>query len=67
MEGYVGSHANAGASSTHPTLCSSLRKGGHVMLKGQPCKIVELLTSTPGKHGHSKVATKLEIVAWLDC
>ena len=55
MEGYHGSHANAEASDTSPTACSALRKGGYVMLKGQPCKIVELLTSTPGKHGHSKV------------
>ena len=55
MECYDGSDANAEASSTHPTPCSSLRKGGYIMLKGQPCKIVELLTSTPGKHGHSKV------------
>ena len=56
MECYDGSNANAEASSTCPTPCSSLRKGGYVMLKGQPCKIVELLTSTPGKHGHSKVS-----------
>ena len=55
MEGYAASHGNAEASKTYPTPCSSLRKGGYVMLKGHPCKIVELLTSNPGKHGHSKV------------
>ncbi|XP_022090016.1 eukaryotic translation initiation factor 5A-1-like [Acanthaster planci] len=46
---------DSGASKTFPLQCSSLRKGGHVMLKGQPCKIVEMSTSQPGKHGHAKV------------
>ncbi|OPL21245.1 eukaryotic 5a-2 translation initiation factor, partial [Mytilus galloprovincialis] len=48
-------HGDAGASSTYPEQCSSLRKGGHVLLKNRPCKIVEMSTSAPGKHGHAKV------------
>ncbi len=42
-------------SSTYPMQCSALRKGGNVVIKGHPCKIVEMSTSKTGKHGHAKV------------
>ena len=45
----------SGASETYPQQCSALRKGGYVMIKARPCKIVEMSTSKTGKHGHAKV------------
>ncbi|KAI0520790.1 translation initiation factor eIF5A [Xylaria bambusicola] len=45
----------ADASLTTPTQCSALRKNGLVVIKGRPCKIVDMSTSKTGKHGHAKV------------
>ena len=39
---------------TATTPCSSLRTGGHVVIKNRPCKIVEKSTSATGKHGQAK-------------
>ncbi|KAI8889260.1 eukaryotic translation initiation factor 5A [Backusella circina FSU 941] len=47
--------ADAGASLTFPIQCSALRKNGHVVIKGRPCKIIDMSTSKTGKHGHAKV------------
>ncbi|QRV85434.1 eukaryotic translation initiation factor 5A-2 [Ceratobasidium sp. AG-Ba] len=47
--------SGAGASLTYPQQCSALRKNGHVVIKGRPCKIVDMSTSKTGKHGHAKV------------
>ncbi|KAE8374049.1 translation protein SH3-like domain-containing protein [Aspergillus bertholletiae] len=46
---------DSGASTTYPMQCSALRKNGHVVIKGRPCKIVDMSTSKTGKHGHAKV------------
>lgn len=47
--------ADAGTSLTYPLQCSALRKNGFVVIKGRPCKIVDMSTSKTGKHGHAKV------------
>eukprot|EP00275_Glaucocystis_incrassata_P001108 EC121828.1.p1 GENE.EC121828.1~~EC121828.1.p1 ORF type:complete len:158 (+),score=32.63 EC121828.1:83-556(+) len=46
---------DAGASTTYPQQAGTIRKGGYVVLKGRPCKVVETSTSKTGKHGHAKV------------
>ena len=46
--------ADAGSSHTFPMLAGSLRKGGHMMIKEKPCKVMDISTSKTGKHGHAK-------------
>jgi translation initiation factor 5A len=46
---------NAGASETIPIKAGSCKKGVHVMLKGNPCKVIDVSTSKTGKHGHAKI------------
>lgn len=61
---------HSGASSTFPQQCSALRKNGFVMIKGRPCKIMEMSTSKTGKHGHAKVrppCTSLGIQYFIIC
>lgn len=41
--------------STVPTQCSAVKRGGYVVIKGKPCKVIETSTSKTGKHGHAKV------------
>ena len=47
--------ADAGSSATYPAEAGTLRKGSHVMIKGKPCKCIELSSSKTGKHGHAKI------------
>merc|ERR1712241_1528924 len=46
--------ADSGASHTFPQQAGEIRKGSHLMIKGRPCKCVEVSTSKTGKHGHAK-------------
>mmetsp|Transcript_17817 Transcript_17817/g.25058 ORF Transcript_17817/g.25058 Transcript_17817/m.25058 type:complete len:156 (+) Transcript_17817:9-476(+) len=41
-------------SNTKPIEAHHVKKGTHVMLKGRPCKAVDVKTSKTGKHGHAK-------------
>merc|ERR1719220_1415462 len=47
--------ADSGGALTYPMQCSALRKNGYCMMKGHPCKIVDMSTSKTGKHGYAKV------------
>jgi len=47
--------ADAGSALWYPIQASALRKSGHVMIKGNACKIVDMSTSKTGKHGHAKI------------
>ena len=40
--------------SYEPAQASSLRKGGYILIKDRPCKVVDMSTSKTGKHGHAK-------------
>jgi translation initiation factor 5A len=55
-ENYEFEQAAAGASLTYPMEAGALRKNGHAMMKGKPCKIVDIAISKTGKHGHAKAA-----------
>merc|ERR1712087_934503 len=46
--------ADAGAATVVPVQAGSIRKGGHIVIKGRPCKVVDVSTSKTGKHGHAK-------------
>jgi len=58
QEGFA--KTTSGASKSYPMQCSALRKNGHCLIKGKPCKIVEMTTSKTGKHGHAKVSMVLK-------
>jgi len=44
----------SGAALTVPIRAGEVKKGTHVMLKGHPCKAIEISVSKTGKHGHAK-------------
>ena len=46
--------ADSGASTTVPMQAGNVRKGGFMVIKGRPTKVIEVTTSKTGKHGHAK-------------
>ncbi|KAL3777058.1 hypothetical protein ACHAWO_001922 [Cyclotella atomus] len=46
--------ADAGASDTIPCEAGQIKKGGYIMIKGKPCKVLNISVSKTGKHGHAK-------------
>ena len=48
------SSGGAGASMTVPIRAGEVRKGSFLMMKGFPCKVIEISISKTGKHGHAK-------------
>jgi len=53
-EQYAIESADAGASATIPMEAGQIKKGGYMMIKGKPCKVVSISVSKTGKHGHAK-------------
>jgi len=52
----------SGASLTYPMQCGDVKKGGYVLIRGFPCRVVATSTSKTGKHGHAKMSiTALDI------
>lgn len=51
-------NTDAGASLVEPTESQRLKNGSLVMIKGNPCKVTEVSTAKPGKHGSAKVILK---------
>ena len=49
---------NAGASMCEKTDSNRLKPGSLVMVKGNPCKVTDVSTAKPGKHGSAKVIIK---------
>merc|ERR1712071_722086 len=45
---------DAGASQTTPCEAGQIKKGGYMMIKGKPCKVLSISVSKTGKHGHAK-------------
>jgi len=45
---------DAGSSETYPMEAGQIRKGGFIMIKDKPCKVIEVTSSKTGKHGHAK-------------
>eukprot|EP00009_Paramoeba_aestuarina_P018797 CAMPEP_0201525812 /NCGR_PEP_ID=MMETSP0161_2-20130828/29619_1 /ASSEMBLY_ACC=CAM_ASM_000251 /TAXON_ID=180227 /ORGANISM="Neoparamoeba aestuarina, Strain SoJaBio B1-5/56/2" /LENGTH=152 /DNA_ID=CAMNT_0047925921 /DNA_START=43 /DNA_END=498 /DNA_ORIENTATION=+ len=40
---------------TTPQKASDIRKGNYMIINDKPCKVLEMNTSSPGKHGHAKI------------
>ncbi|EED94027.1 eucarytic translation initiation factor 5A [Thalassiosira pseudonana CCMP1335] len=53
-EQYHIENADAGASATIPMEAGQIKKGGYIMIKGKPCKVLSISVSKTGKHGHAK-------------
>merc|ERR1719443_2735921 len=49
---------DAGSSMCEKTDTNRLKVGSLVMIKGNPCKVTDVSTAKPGKHGSAKVILK---------
>jgi len=45
---------DSGASGTYPMQAGLVRKNGYMVIKGRPCKVLDVSSSKTGKHGHAK-------------
>ena len=56
---------DAQSSMTEKTDTSRLKNGSVVMVKGFPCKVTDVTTAKPGKHGSAKVILKAKDIFTL--
>ena len=49
---------DAGSSMCEKTDTNRLKNGSLIMIKGNPCKVTDVSTAKPGKHGSAKVILK---------
>eukprot|EP00614_Pseudopedinella_elastica_P016830 CAMPEP_0172652220 /NCGR_PEP_ID=MMETSP1068-20121228/243205_1 /TAXON_ID=35684 /ORGANISM="Pseudopedinella elastica, Strain CCMP716" /LENGTH=159 /DNA_ID=CAMNT_0013466627 /DNA_START=573 /DNA_END=1052 /DNA_ORIENTATION=- len=54
IEDFSFESADSGASDTVPIEAGQIKKGGLMMIKGQPCKVSDVSHSKTGKHGSAK-------------
>jgi translation initiation factor 5A len=54
LNDYDFSTTDAGSSLTYPSEAGQIKKGGFMMIKDRPCKVINISTSKTGKHGHAK-------------
>merc|ERR1712207_94269 len=54
VEDHAFETTESGASETYPQQAGEIKKGSFLMIKGKPCKCIEVSTSKTGKHGHAK-------------
>jgi translation initiation factor 5A len=47
---------SSGASLTYPTSAGNIKKNGHMVINGRPCKIVDYSTAKTGKHGSARAS-----------
>jgi len=51
---YAIASTDSGSSAAIPIEAGQIKKGGHMMIKGRPCKVLSIAVSKTGKHGHAK-------------
>ena len=54
VENVLNSTSTVGGCMSRPVDVGELRVGGYMMIEGEPCRIVDIAKSKPGKHGSAK-------------
>ena len=58
----------SGASHCYPVQVGNLHKGDTAMLKGKPCRVMEITCAKTGKHGHAKASiTGIDVFTGKKC
>ena len=52
-------NSTVGVCMSKPVDVGELRVGGYMMIEGEPCRIVDIAKSKPGKHGSAKARRKI--------